>query len=188
MASLWQRTRMIQRRVMMVCKSAIMMALSTRFIRDYEVDTVEEINGTYFFAGRSNLTASELFFMVFVFNTADQFGIKDVASVYALYAGINDQATRAKPGTAIPGTSRLSKGARRVFGNRMFPFGLKMPTWIGGYTPWTVKRRMVRTIGTWVGRTIPLIGEVIIVADVSQIIYNTIIEYNTIARGNDKLW
>jgi len=39
-----------------------------------------------------------------------------------------------------------------------------------------------------VGRTIPLIGEVIIVADVSQIIYNTIIEYNTIARGNDKLW
>lgn len=77
------------------------MALSTRIIRDYEVDTVEEINGTYFFAGRSNLTTSELFFMVFVFNTADQFGIKDVASVYALYAGINDQATRAKPGTAI---------------------------------------------------------------------------------------
>ncbi|MGG8163090.1 hypothetical protein PGO64_13255 [Klebsiella aerogenes] len=81
-ASLWQRTRMIQRRVMTVCKSAIMMALSARIIRDYEVDTVEEINGTYFFAGRSNLTASELFFMVFVFNTADQFGIKDVASVY----------------------------------------------------------------------------------------------------------
>lgn len=91
-------------------------------------------------------------------------------------------------GTAIPGTSRLSKGVRRVFGNRLFPFGLKMPTWIGGYTPWTVKRRMVRKIGTWVGRTIPLIGEVILVADVSQIVYNTITEYNTIARGDDKLW
>lgn len=152
------------------------------------MDTVEELNGTYFYAGRSNLTASELFFMVFVFNTADQFGIKDIAAVYALYAGMNDQTTRAKPGTAIPGTSRLSKGVRRVFGNRMFPFGLKMPTWIGGYTPWTVKRRMVRKIGTWVGRTIPLIGEVILVADVSQIIYNSITEYNTIARGDDKLW
>ncbi|EKY3245732.1 STM2901 family protein [Cronobacter dublinensis] len=152
------------------------------------MDTVEELNGTYFYAGRSNLTASELFFMVFVFNTADQFGIKDVVSVYALYAGMNDQITRTKPGTAIPGTSRLSKGVRRVFGNRLFPFGLKMPTWIGGYTPWTVKRRMVRKIGTWVGRTIPLIGEVILVADVSQIVYNTITEYNTIARGNDKLW
>ncbi|EOC0436221.1 hypothetical protein ACI00D_004752 [Cronobacter dublinensis] len=152
------------------------------------MDTVEELNETYFYAGRSNLTTSELFFMVFVFNTADQFGIKDVVSVYALYAGMNDQTTRTKPGTAIPGASRLSKGVRRVFGNRLFPFGLKMPTWIGGYTPWTVKRRMVRKIGTWVGRTIPLIGEVILVADVSQIVYNTITEYNTIARGNDKLW
>lgn len=57
------------------------------------MDTVEELNGTYFYAGRSNLTASELFFMVFVFNTADQFGIKDIAAVYALYAGMNDQTT-----------------------------------------------------------------------------------------------
>ncbi|WP_267371642.1 MULTISPECIES: STM2901 family protein [unclassified Pantoea] len=152
------------------------------------MDTVEEVNGTYFYAGRSNLTATELFFMVFVFNTADQFGIKDIAAVYALYAGMNDQTTRTKPGTAIPGTSRLSKGVRRVFGNRMFPFGLEMPTWIGGYTPWTVKRRMVRKIGTWVGRTIPLSGEVILVADMSQIIYYSITEYNTIARGDDKLW
>lgn len=68
------------------------------------MDTVEQLNGTYFYAGRSNLTASELFFMVFVFNTADQFGIKDVVSVYALYAGMNDQTTRTKPGTAIPVT------------------------------------------------------------------------------------
>jgi len=152
------------------------------------MDTVEGLNGTYFYAGRSNLTASELFFMVFVFNTADQFGIKDIAAVYALYAGMNDQTTRTKPGKAIPGTSRLSKGVRRVSGNRMFPFGLKMPTWIGGYTPWTVKRRMVRKIGTWVGRTIPLLGEVILVADMSQIIYYSITEYNTLARGDDKLW
>ncbi len=58
------------------------------------MDTVEELNGTYFYAGKSNLTASELFFMVFVFNTADQFGIKDISASYALYAGINDQVTR----------------------------------------------------------------------------------------------
>ena len=152
------------------------------------MDTVEELNGTYFYAGKSNLTASELFFMVFIFNTADQFGVKDIAAIYALYAGMNDQETRAKPETALKGTSRLSKGVRNVFGNRMFPFGLKMPTWIGGYTPWTVKRRMVRRVGTWVGRTIPLVGEVVLLADVSQIAYNSVKEYNTIARGNDKLW
>lgn len=152
------------------------------------MDTVEELNGTYYYAGCSNLTATELFFMVFIFNTADQFGIKDIVSIYALYAGRNDQLTRTKPKDALPGTSRLSKGMRRVFGDRMFPFGLKMPTWIGGYTPWTVKRRMVRKIGTWVGRTIPVVGEIILAADVSQIIYNSIREYNMIARGNDKIW
>lgn len=121
--------------------------------------TVKELNLTYFCAGRSNLTATELFFMVLISNTADQCGIKDIAAVYALYAGMNDQTTRTKLGTAILETSRLSKGVRRVFVNRMFPFGLKMPTWIGGYTPWTVKRRMVSKIGVWVGRTILLIGE-----------------------------
>lgn len=152
------------------------------------MDTVEELNGTYFYAGRSNLTAAELFFMVFIFNTRDQFGIKDIASIYALYAGINDQSTRTKPRDAIEGTSRLSKGVRRVFGNRMFPFGLRMPTWIGGYTPWTVQRRMVRKIGTWVGRTIPLIGEVILATDVWQITYHSVTEYNAIARGKDKIW
>ncbi len=32
-----------------------------------------------------------------------------------------------------------------------------------------------------------LIGEIILAADVSQITYRTIRDYNTIARGNDKL-
>ncbi|SUH23077.1 membrane protein [Salmonella enterica subsp. enterica] len=30
------------------------------------MDTVEELNGTYFYAGKSNLTAAELLFMIFV--------------------------------------------------------------------------------------------------------------------------
>ncbi|MGS4821240.1 STM2901 family protein [Raoultella terrigena] len=152
------------------------------------MDTVEELNGTYFYAGKSNLTASELFFMVFIFNTADQFGIKDIAAAYGLYAGINDQATRTKAGTAIKGTSKLSKAIRKTFAKRFFPWGIKLPTWIGGYTPWTVELRMVRSITTWVGRTIPLVGEVVLLADVSQIAYNSVKEYNTIARGSDKLW
>ncbi|EDX45597.1 Putative membrane protein [Salmonella enterica subsp. enterica serovar Typhimurium] len=47
---------------------------------------------------------------------------------------------------------------------------------------------MVRNIAPFVGRSIPLIGEIILAADVSQITYRTIRDYNTIARGNDKLW
>lgn len=72
--------------------------------------------------------------------------------------------------------------------NTMFPFGIEMPTWIGGHTPWTVKLKMVRKISTFIGRTIPLIGEVILVADVSQISYCTVRDYNVIARGSDKIW
>lgn len=32
------------------------------------MDTVEQLNGTYFYAGRPNLSAGELFFMVFCGN------------------------------------------------------------------------------------------------------------------------
>lgn len=48
------------------------------------MDTVEELKGTYFYRVRCNLNATELFFMVFVINTAEHFGVKDIAAVAAL--------------------------------------------------------------------------------------------------------
>lgn len=53
------------------------------------MDTVEELNGTYFYAGRSNLTASELFFMVFCENVFDQLGLGlvDFGAVVAIVSG-----------------------------------------------------------------------------------------------------
>ncbi|MDX6038694.1 hypothetical protein SIL11_04050 [Scandinavium sp. V105_1] len=134
------------------------------------------------------MTATELFFMVFVMTTANHFGVKDITAIAALYSGVNNQTTRAKPKDAIPGTSRVSKRVRGLLKNTMFPCGIKMPTWIGGYTPWTVERRMVRKVSTFVARTIPLIGEVVLAADVSQIAYCSVRDYNAIARGSDKLW
>jgi len=135
-----------------------MIAFHTEFIREYEVDTVEELNGTYFYAGRSNLTAPELFFMIFCESTADYFGIDDVLAVVALYSGVNNQKTRTKPKGAKEGTSRVSQTMRKFFKSAKFPYGIKLPTWVGGYTPWTAKRRMVAKISTFVGRTIPLIA------------------------------
>ncbi|MDW8846966.1 hypothetical protein SD961_13905 [Erwinia sp. MMLR14_017] len=152
------------------------------------MDTVEELNGTYFYAGRLNLTASELFFMIFCETTVDYFGIDDLLAVAALYSGVNNQKTRTKPEGAKEGTSRISKAMRKYFKTAKFPYGIRLPTWIGGYTPWTVERRMVTKISTFIGRTIPLTGEIILIADVSQIAYSSIRDYNRIARGNDKLW
>ncbi|MET3701439.1 STM2901 family protein [Citrobacter sp. UYEF32] len=154
------------------------------------MDTVEELNGTYYYAGKSNLTAAELFFMVFCEKTIDQFGlgIVDFSAVIAIVSGRNDLATRAKPNGAVRGTSYASKAARAVFKKAKFPYGLSLPTWLGGYTPWTARKQMVRNIAPFVGRTIPLIGVVILSVDVSLIVYNTISDYNAIARGNDKIW
>jgi hypothetical protein len=48
------------------------------------MDTTEELNGTYFYAGRTNLTAGGLFFMIYCESIADHFGIDDVAGIAAL--------------------------------------------------------------------------------------------------------
>lgn len=122
------------------------------------MDTTEEIDGTYFYAGKSNLKAGELFFMIFCEHTAEQFGLTDFAAVIALYSGANNQTTRAKPIDAIAGTSRVSKSVRKIFKTTLFPFGISLPTWIGGYTPWTVKMKMVRKVSSFVGRSIPPAG------------------------------
>lgn len=154
------------------------------------MDTFEELKGTYFYAGKSNLTAGELLFMIFCENTVDQFGlgIADFGAVVALYSGMNNLRTRTKPKGAKEGTSRASKSVRRIFKTAKFPFGITLPTWLGGYTPWTVERRMVAKISTFIGRTIPVVGEVILLVDISEITYRTVRDYNMITRGEDKLW
>ncbi len=89
---------------------------------------MDELNETYFYAGKSSANVYELLFMAYLFNTAEQSGSKDIAAIYALYAGKNDQKKRTKPGTAIPGTSRMAKWVRKTFSN-IFPFGIKIQTW-----------------------------------------------------------
>lgn len=154
------------------------------------MDTVEQLNGTYFYAGKSNLNAAELLFMVFCENTASKFGIgaADFVAVVAIVSGRNNLGTRGKFSGATKGTSYASKAARAAFGKTKFPFGISLPTWVGGYTPWTARRVMVRNIAPFVGRSIPLIGVIVLASDVTQITFRTIRDYNAIARGSDKLW
>ncbi|ENU6629908.1 hypothetical protein ACFH9D_000227 [Salmonella enterica] len=74
------------------------------------MDTVEELNSTYFYAGRSNLTASQLLFMIFCENTANQLGVQDFGAIVSIVAGLNVLPTRTKPRGAIEGTSLASRG------------------------------------------------------------------------------
>ncbi|WP_080085716.1 hypothetical protein, partial [Salmonella enterica] len=102
------------------------------------MDTVEELNSTYFYAGRSNLTASQLLFMIFCENTANQLGVQDFGAIVSIVAGLNVLPTRTKPRGAIEGTSLASRGSRKVFGIAKFPWGIQLPSVIGGYPPSTL--------------------------------------------------
>lgn len=152
------------------------------------MDTVEELNNTYFYAGRSNLTASQLLFMIFCENTANQLGVQDFGAIVSIVAGLNIVPTRTKPRDAIEGTSLASRGSRKVFGNAKFPWGIYLPSVVGGYPPSTLKIRMVAKIGAFTGRAIPVVGWIILASDVSTITYCTVRDYNLITRGKDKIW
>ncbi|KGD73039.1 membrane protein [Tatumella morbirosei] len=152
------------------------------------MDTVEELNNTYFYAGRSNLTASQLLFMIFCENTAIQLGVQDFGAIVSIVAGLNVLPVSGKLAGAIPDTSIASKGARRFFGNARFPRPIRLPSVIGGYPPSILRIKMVNRIGTFAGRAVPVIGWVILASDVSQISYRTVRDYNRIARGSDKIW
>lgn len=101
------------------------------------MDTVEQLDETYFYALRTNLTASELLFMIFCERTVEQFGlgVADFGAVAAIVSGRNTLPTRGKCADATKGTSRTSRAARAVFKKAKFPFGISLPTWPGRHTP-----------------------------------------------------
>ncbi|WP_175836634.1 STM2901 family protein [Burkholderia anthina] len=148
---------------------------------------VEGLNGACHYYGMVNLTAGELFFWIMVDETMIQLGVDDVVSVGMILLGKNNLSTRVKPGGAIKGTSRASQYSRRVFQKAQFPFGLQLPTLVGGPVR-NVKIRMVRNIGTFVGRTIPVLGWGILASDIYTITHKTASHYNKVAREVDRLW
>lgn len=152
------------------------------------MDTVEELNNTYFYAGRPNLTASQLLFVIFCENTANQLGVQDFGAIVSIVAGLNILPVSGKLAGAIPDTSIASKGSRKLFGNTRFPRPIRLPSVIGGYPPSTLRIKMVSRIGTFVGRAVPVVGWVILASDISQISARTLRDYNRIARGEDKNW
>jgi hypothetical protein len=148
------------------------------------MDTVEQLNGAYFYDGTSNLTAGELFFWILVDTALDHFGSHDIAALVAALSGLNIISVPGKPSNATPGTSYASKFSRKVFRNKKLPFPL--PSMIG-YPP-NAKMIMTNKLGTFVGRGIPVVGYVILATDVATIIYKATNHYNLIANSKDQLW
>lgn len=47
---------------------------------------------------------------------------------------------------------------------------------------------LTRKMGTFVGRAVPVVGWIIIAKDITEIAFRSVTVYNSMARGNDKLW
>ncbi|OQR45064.1 cytoplasmic protein [Klebsiella aerogenes] len=140
---------------MTVCKSAIMMALSARIIRDYEVDTVEQISG-YFYKGYWNLKPEELFLLILIDAMSQHLEIEATAAT-AILTGQPWIPTRTKPGTAIKGTSIASIMSRKLLSNVRLPVGISLITPMGKSLKnfhWSKTKKL----GAVIGRYIPWIG------------------------------
>ena len=127
----------------------------------------------------------ELFFLVFIDETCKELGVDDVAAVVAIVAGQNWMPTRAKPFGTTPGTSVAS-----ILSRKYLDYDLKkkiLPT----LTNASVKRLrfiLVRNIGVFVGRAVPVVGWVIAAKDVTMISIRSVSRYNSLVKPEDKVF
>lgn len=131
-----------------------------------------------------NLSREELFLWVAIDQTLDQLGGVDIAAAAAVLSGQPYLPTRGKFGGATKGTSVASVVSRHLLRQRL-PFVL--PTLTGASLS-TLKLTFTRSLGAFVGRLVPGIGWTVLAYDVAAIIRKTIINYNRLARKEDRLW
>lgn len=74
------------------------------------------------------------------------------------------------------------------YSEKTFPGNVKLPSVVGGYPPSTMRIILTRKMGTFVGRAVPVVGWIIIAKDITEIAFRSVTRYNSMARGNDKLW
>jgi len=127
----------------------------------------------------------ELFFLVFIDETCRELGVDDVAAVVAIVTGQNWMPTRAKPFGTTPGTSVAS-----ILSRKYLDYDLKkkiLPT----LTNASVKRLkfiLVRNIGVFVGRAVPVVGWVIAANNVTTISIRSVSRYNALVKPEDKVF
>lgn len=145
------------------------------------MDTVEELNGTYFYHGHANVTAQELFNLIFIESFADRTGLEVTAAATVL-AGQPLLSTRGKPAGTTKGTSVASKLSRAIFKDMRFPGGKNL------YMP-TSKNLFAKTnrVGAFIGRSIPWLGYAEVVILLQLVTADTRRKYNLIAKPKDRI-
>ncbi len=131
-----------------------------------------------------NITREELFVWILIDKILEHFSGVDIAAAAAVISGQPYLPTRGKFAGATKGTSPISVVSRKVL-NKEMAFRLPMIT---GTSVKTLRISLTKNLGAWVGRTVPIVGWAILIYDVEEISRKTLVTYNEIAIGDDKLW
>ncbi len=148
------------------------------------MDTTEQVNGAYYYNSKSNLSSHELLFWIFLDTAAIHFGVDDIMTIALIMLGQPIKNTRTKPGGATKGTSILSHELRKVFHNDL---KVRLPT-LTNQSIRNLRWSYVTNLGAFVGRWIPILGIIYLTGDVIYVSIKATTKYNSIARGDDKLW
>lgn len=144
------------------------------------MDTTETLTGTYFYHGHDNVTAQELFWLIFLESFSNHTGIA-IETAATILAGQQILPKRQVLGAKGNKTSIASKMARRIFKDARFPDNLRVTTIVSGNV------RQTNKIGAVVGRAVPYLGyaqAVIVFAIVAKETRN---KYNMIAIPKDRI-
>lgn len=144
------------------------------------MDTTEELNGTYFYHGQSNLSSGELFDVIFLEQFCDELEI-GIESGAAILSGQPWLKTRQKPGAAIKGTSVISKYGRMLLRDTRIPFGIRVPTPVG------LRIQKTNKLAAVIARYVPWLGWIGLINSLYQVSRKTQAKYNLIARPKDRI-
>jgi hypothetical protein len=137
----------------------------------------------YTYGIQQNLTPTDLFVYVALDETRKQLGLDDLAAASAVLLGQADVPVAGKVAGATVGTSVASLTARKLL---PFKVRVRLPmiTKVGLSG---VRIAFTRNLGAFVGRTIPVIGEVFLARDAFMIMRNTVVTYNRLAKPDDRM-
>jgi hypothetical protein len=129
----------------------------------------------YHYNSLHNLSPQELFLWVFMDQTTEQIGADNMTAVFNLLAGL--------PVLQTKGNSSSTVGARQLL-------NYKIKTRLPALTKESIdelKLRFTTNLAAFVGRTVPVVGWVILAHDVMRIAAKTVSKYNALASAEDQI-
>ncbi|AJY06178.1 hypothetical protein QZM46_06075 [Burkholderia vietnamiensis] len=137
----------------------------------------------YRFGIHQNLRPVDLFVYVALDETQKQLGLDDLGAAAAVLLGQADVPAPGKFVGATAGTSVASLAARKLL---PFKVAVRLPM-ITGVGLSGIRVAFTRNLGAWVGRLIPVAGEMFLAVDVVLIMRNTVMAYNRVVKPEDRV-